>query len=476
MSATIAGEQRPMIDDRGPSGASLAWTSSEPAVVGARERVIAGELTQAEQLLDDSTEAQREMRETIRRIRHDYSLDAAGVLAKIRKSIPDATADDVRRWTDGKQLQHRVIDGQAAYFRREPSNLFRFCDEAKRQRVEQPGPEAPPKFILTDHLAQVIAAGEASDGPQVVPIRHRIAYTLTVEPSRPGAKQGSLVRCWLPFPKEYRQQSDVKLISTSPANHTLASNDAPQRTIYFEQRIDDPGRPIVFSALYEYTSCAYYPKLDAALAKPLPANWGDAYLAQRPPHIVFTPELKAKVAEIVGDETNPLERIRKIFRWIDGNIPWAAEEEYAIIPNLSMHGFNNRRGDCGVQSMLFITMCRIAGVPARWQSGWETKPVDWNMHDWAEVYIEPWGWLPCDVSYGLQKSDDLKIREFYIGHQDSYRMIVNTDYGQELVPAKQSIRSEPADFQRGEVEIDGRNLYFDEWDYEFKFEQTELGR
>jgi hypothetical protein len=32
------------------------------------------------------------------------------------------------------------------------------------------------------------------------------------------------------------------------------------------------------------------------------------------------------------------------------------------------------------------------------------------------------------------------------------------------------MRSEPADFQRGEVEIDGRNLYFDEWSYDIKFD------
>jgi transglutaminase-like putative cysteine protease len=242
--------------------------------------------------------------------------------------------------------------------------------------------------------------------------------------------------------------------------------------LYFEQTIEDPSKPITFNAVYEYTSRAYHPKLDARDVRPLPSEWGDQYLKERSPHIAFTPQLRAKVKEIAGDETNALEKVRKIYRWIDANIPWAAEEEYAIIPCLSMHGFNNTRGDCGVQSMLFITMCRIAGVPARWQSGWETKPVDWNMHDWAEVYIEPWGWLPCDVSYGLQKSDDLRVREFYIGHQDSYRMIVNTDYGCPLVPPKQSLRSEPADFQRGEVEIDGRNLYFDEWDYEFKFEQT----
>jgi hypothetical protein len=73
---------------------------------------------------------------------------------------------------------------------------------------------------------------------------------------------------------------------------------------------------------------------------------------------------------------------------------------------------------------------------------------------------------PADPSYGLRKSDDPRIRSFYFGHIDSYRMIVNLDYGTSLHPPKQSLRSEPADFQRGEVEIDGRNLYFDEWTYE----------
>src|SRR5204862_7534420 len=102
-------------------------------------------------------------------------------------------------------------------------------------------------------------------------------------------------------------------------------------------------------------------------------------------------------------------------------------------------------------------MRRAAGLPALRQSGWENKPVGWNMHDWAEFYVEPWGWLPADASYGLQKSDDPRVREFYLGHQDSYRMIVNRDYGYPLVPEKKSLRSERADLQRGEVEIDGRN-------------------
>jgi transglutaminase-like putative cysteine protease len=471
-----AGIGKPDVEDGSP-GASLAWTSDEPAVVAARRLIMQGKLAEAESTLDDSTEAQRQTRETLRRIRRDYSLEEAKLLEKLRKSIPDVTLADVQRWRDAKQLQFREIDGRVVYFNREPSNLLRFNDDAKKRRDAHAKPagkseNVKPKFALTDHLSDVIAAAQQGHGPEVLPVRHRITYTLTIEPNRPGAKAGSVARVWLPFPKEYRQQNDVRLISTSPSVTTVAPNDAQQRTLYFEQAIEDPARPLVFNAVYEYTSYAYYPDLDPAKAQPLPSDWGGAYLTERPPHIAFTPELRAKVREIVGDESNPLERVRKIYMWIDANVPWAAEEEYAIIPCLAMHGLKNKRGDCGVVSMLLITMCRIAGVPARWQSGWETKPVDWNMHDWAEVYVEPWGWLPCDVSYGLQKSDDPRVREFYIGHQDSYRMIVNTDYGRELVPPKRSLRSEPADLQRGEVEIDGRNLYFDEWDYEFKFEQT----
>ena len=70
----------------------------------------------------------------------------------------------------------------------------------------------------------------------------------------------------------------------------------------------------------------------------------------------------------------------------------------------------------------------------------------------------------------MQKSDDPRIRDFYIGHQDSYRMIGNLDYGAPLHPPKISMRSEPADFQVGEIEIDGRNLFYDEWSYDMKIE------
>ena len=76
------------------------------------------------------------------------------------------------------------------------------------------------------------------------------------------------MRCWLPFPQEYRQQKQVRLIRTSPAEHRIAPNaidgrqigGAPQRTLYLEQKIAEPARPVVFEEEFEYVSYAYLPK------------------------------------------------------------------------------------------------------------------------------------------------------------------------------------------------------------------------
>jgi transglutaminase-like putative cysteine protease len=491
----LAGQPDPCLSP----GAAAVYVSDDPMMVRARELIAAGRLTEAAQVLaagrvsSDGArkQAAEDGLETIRRLRRDYSLDLPGLAERLRKSIPDVTADDVRKWQEAGEAQYRVLDGQVAFFIREPSNIFRFCEEAKRRRAArtatqpggEPDKESRSRQELIKHLVQVIDAAKSSGRSEVVPLSHHIVYTLTVSADRSGARKGSVVRCWLPFPQEYRQQKQVRLISTSPTEHRVSANvvdgrplgGSAQRTLYMEQTILDPARPVVFKEEFEYLSFAFYPKLDDSAARSLPADWGTAFLEEKPPHIVFPPALREAVKQAVGNETNPLARARGIFNYVATKMRYCAEEEYAIIPSFTAKALSTLKGDCGIHSMLFISMCRAAGIPARWQSGWETKPEDWNMHDWAEFYVEPWGWLPADTSYGLQKSDDPRVREFYFGHQDAYRMIVNFDYGCPLDPPKPSLRSEPADFQRGEVEIDGRNLYFDEWDWSFKFDAKPLG-
>lgn len=433
----------------------------------AAEKLLKSEISDVSQPVTTEPAIQLEV---LRRTRYDYALTDKDVLAEIKKEIPDATQADVDRWRKAGDLQYRMIDGQTRYFRRTVSNLFRLNDEAiERQKDAK-------KFNTKKLVEKLVKLSESSDSPEVYPMKQEIHYTLTVHPKHPRVKPGAAVRAWLPFPQEYRQQKDVKLVRSEPPATKIASAGAPQRSVYFEQTVSDASKPPHFEIDIEYLTSAYCPKLDPAKVQPYDVQSAvyREYTAERPPHILFTQEVKELSHEIVENETNPLEKARRIFRWISQNVRWCAEQEYSIIPSLSAKGLTARRGDCGVQGTSFITLCRSAGVPARWQSGWQLKPGELNMHDWAEIYIEPWGWLPADASWGMMKSNKPAVRDFFCGHIDPYRMIVNLDYGRTLDPPKHSFRSEPIDFQRGEIEIDGHNLYFDEWEFKFDAKSTPL--
>ncbi|MBN1852670.1 MAG: serine hydrolase, partial [Pirellulales bacterium] len=443
------------------------------------EAVDAGRFQDAEAILQSQIETLdgpvvdpwRVELEIIRRIRLDFNLTGDELLTKLSKEIPDITEADIIRWRDQGYLQYRLIDGQIRYFESEPKNLFRFCEEARIRRKEANRAERSGwKFSLPEHIARLLEMADQSDSPMVYPVKHYVTYQLAVKNNHPRLKAGAKVRCWLPFPQEYRQQRHVRFIASEPAGPVVSPAGQPHRTVYFEQTVADPTKPPVFKITFEFETSAFCPDLDPAKARPLDRTsplFGE-YTAERPPHILFTPAIRRTVAEVTAEEPNPLLRARKLFHWMDEHIRYCSEMEYSIIRNISDKAMTTRQGDCGVQGLLFITLCRAAGIPARWQSGWESKPNNWNMHDWVEFYIEPWGWLPADPSYGLQKHPNPRVRDFYCGSMDPYRLIVNLDYARQLVPPKTSYRSEPNDFQRGEIEIDGHNLYFDEWTWNMK--------
>ena len=76
-----------------------------------------------------------------------------------------------------------------------------------------------------------------------------------------------------------------------------------------------------------------------------------------------------------------------------------------------------------------------------------------------------------DQSFGIPTfAQNEEEKYFYLGGIEPWRMIVNSDYGMPLIPEKKYPRSETVDFQRGEVEWNGGNLYFPKWDYSMQIE------
>ncbi len=506
-------------------GAALLWTSSHPTIQQVRTLIDVGSFADAEALLRDDAlyvndadrRARDESLETIRRIRRDFNQTESELVADIRKSIGDFTADDLLRLVDQGQVTCREIDGEVHYFRREPGVMYRFSDEIKRRRDEwkerrqaegqnsdgssgQSLDEDRSNFTLNGHLAEIASAGRASahagGSPVVSPRRFRVRYTLTVKPAADQLdpslmREGSQLSVWLPFPQAYRQQTDVALVSATidgqPYQPQIAPNatdfdgphaigGAPQRTAYYQSTVADPGKPVVFEEVFEYTMAGHYPVITQDNVRELThgerADFAH-YLAERPPHMVFNDELVGLSRQLVGDETNPYLKAKALFDWWDANIRWLPELEYATIPSFANLCMKRKRGDCGVQAVTLIAMMRSVGIPARWQSGFTTTPGKENLHDWAEIFLAPHGWVVADPSFGYRTSDDDDVRHFYFGHMDAYRIIINLDYGRDLSPTKHALRSEPADFQRGEVEVDGVNLYFDDWKWKYVVESAQ---
>ena len=413
--------------------------------------------------------------ERLERIRKDFRQTRAEVVEYIRGVLPEVTDTDMERWEQSRALEWRVIDGRKLYFNRTGRNLFRIDPEAKAAwQAAHPDTGltsgSGARKALDKHNLKVIEAAMVTGQRHVKPVRLRIKQAVVVDADAVPA--GEVIRCWLPYPREIAQrQVDIALQSSEPDRHVIAPNDDYlQRTIYFEKNVL-AGQPTRFEALYEYTSYGSYAAVTAENVEPLrPSTHLESYLAERPPHIVFTPQIRELSEEIVGDETNPYLIARKIFGWIDANRPWASAREYSTIANISMYCLNEGHGDCGIKALLAMTLFRLNGIPTRWQSGWEFQPPNDSMHDWARAYFEPFGWVPLDVTYGLRDSENEQLKWFYVSGMDSYRLIFNDGYSQQFYPAKVHHRSETVDSQRGEVEWRGGNLYFDQWDWEFEWE------
>ena len=406
--------------------------------------------------------------ERMNRIRLDFDKKEKDIVEYIKKYIPKVSKKDLKKWEAEKSLEVMMIDGEKKYFSVAARNLFRINNECKEIKSKKDTIKTAEDFDLNRHLKDIIFKANSLKKAAVKPIRYRIDYTITLNDSVVPA--GEIVRCWLPFPREVKdRQENIKIISAYPEKYILSDNDKyKHRSLYLED-VTELGKKLKFSVSYEYTCYAHYDKIDPEKIKEYNKDSKEYkdFTSERKPHIVFTDELRKVSSEIVGNEKNPFLIAKKIFAWINSYAPWASAREYSTIRNIPMYCYENKHGDCGIQTLLFMTLARMNGIPTRWQSGWEPT----TMHDWCQMYIEPYGWVPVDQSFGLQKSENEDIKWFYLGNIDSRRLIVNDDFSVPFYPAKIHDRSETVDFQRGELEWRGGNLYFNQWRYDFKISE-----
>ena len=418
--------------------------------------------------------------ERLERIRRDFPFTRETLFAALGSSVKNLTAGEYDQWISQGRFDSREINGQRRFMVSSVANLFFRYPELNARRLS-PHDNFGLERAHWETCVAIKKAAQAERRPYVLP--KRFYATMSVTAGANAAPAGEIIRAWLPLPRRYPFQGDFELLSSSSTPRHLDPELNPIRSLYLEQPAarDQPTR---FSATYAYTTYGVWFDLDPAATRPAdpndPALKG---LLAEGPHVIFTPEIRSLSRQIVGQETNPCRKARKCYDWLAEHISYSYAVEYSTIRNISEDCLRKGYGDCGQRALLFITLCRLNGIPARWQSGWNTFPGEKTIHDWSEIYLAPYGWVPVDPYMGvyamryaaaLNPQERRDLRDFYFGGLDQYRMAANCGHNQTLTPPKQSLRSDDVDFQRGELEWGGHNLYFDQYTYRLELEEMKV--
>jgi transglutaminase-like putative cysteine protease len=462
------------------------WAQSGPAdSAGSLE--LNGRFKEAAALLDKALQA-RDLeaatrkklefeRDRLERIKKDFPFTKDGLFAELKQSVKGLTREEFEGWVKEGRFDSREIDGQRYFMSSSVANLF-FRDPALSSRRQPPKELAEAAKRRWETCEAIRKAAVAENQPYVLPKRFDV--TMTVTANADVAPEGQAIRAWLPVPREYPFQSDFEFLSSSPAVRHTDGKESPIRAVYLEQAARK-NQSAEFKIEYAYTTHGVWFDMKPDQVKPCdPKDPALEEFLREGPHVVFTPKMRALSQQLAGAETNPYVKAKKFYDWIAENIKYSYAIEYSTIRNISDYCRTKGYGDCGQEALLFMTLCRLNGIPARWQSGWNTFPGAKSIHDWSEIYLAPYGWVPVDPYMGifamryataLTPDQRLDLRDFYFGGLDQYRMIANRDHNQDLTPPKQSMRSDDVDFQRGELEWGSHNIYFDQYSYRLTFKE-----
>ena len=411
-------------------------------------------------LLNQRLELEKQRME---RMSANYPYTRLQAINMAQVAIPELTDAEFDEMELRGDIQYMYIDGQKRYFESFLSSLYRLRPDMARRAGTFKGPK---NELLDAAIAEIKQNG-------VLSYRMHICASLEVNES---AFQPGDYRVHLPLPAISAQQSDIRIIAASDDLKSVCAEDAPVRTAYFERHMDSNAP---FFVEYEYTNTVKYFSMDMpAPAEPLypsvPAPDADD-LAELPGHIMFTPYLRALAADICKDETDPLKKARLIYDYVTTHVRYSLMREYFLLPPIAEYVATGLKGDCGVQALLFITLCRISGIPARWQSGLSASLTEAGSHDWAQFYAPGWGWLFADCSFGggALANGSRERWNYYFGNLDPFRMVANSRFQARMEPEKKFPRNDPYDNQSGECENERKRFSSDEINCERKVVKAE---
>ncbi len=394
-----------------------------------------------------------------KRINGDFTIEINDAIIKLKESYSNVNFDSVRCYIDSNYLESKIINGKEYLHKKSIGNFRLLYPKLNNWK----GRGALPDKEDID-MVNLIVKTAVGDG--TINCGNKIRYRFTIDVDRHDFLFDDTLKVWLPLPIESARQKNIRIISTSHPNYILSSENSEHNTIYMSECINNTSDSVIhFEYVGEYETYSQYFSPQYILNNIKPYNKKTLlykkYTDITHKHII---RLDSLAKRIVGEEKCPYLQSEMVYNYISQTFPWAGAREYSTIECLPQYVLDEEHGDCGQVALLYISLMRTLGVPARWESGWMLHPWSKNLHDWAEVYFEGIGWVPVDVSFGRYINEsNTNVRDFFSTGMDNFRFATNTGICSSLYPPKRFLRSETIDFQMGEVECSKGNLFYPGW-------------
>jgi hypothetical protein len=118
--------------------------------------------------------------------------------------------------------------------------------------------------------------------------------------------------------------------------------------------------------------------------------------------------IREQAKKIVGDEKNPLKQAKRLETWVYKTL----KKSYSDNADTSLEVLDHKAGDCTEHALLFVTLARALGIPAREVGGVAFVKADkplFGWHAWAEIH-DGHQWVSVDPTWNEVYVDGTHIK------------------------------------------------------------------
>lgn len=198
-----------------------------------------------------------------------------------------------------------------------------------------------------------------------------------------------------------RHYSIIYKVNSTGCEPTFLKDDFGNLYAHWDNIVIEPEKAFAVELNYHLISFSISYLVNPSMVKTYDEN-SDLYKRYTQPEELIesdSPQIISTARSITGDEKNPYKNALRIFNFVITHMQYERQEE----ERGALWALKNGAGDCSEYSYLFVALCRASRIPARIQSGFAFNKVGETMRDghmWAEFYLENYGWIPVDATWG----------------------------------------------------------------------------